>query len=171
MEEGGSGRQYQPELNQASLMRMQIRAPKDFWSGIMFLAFAATAIITARGYSLGSAGKMGPGYFPIMLGCALALIGVILVARSVVVAGEAVGRLHPGPLVIIAAAVVVFGLAIQPFGLVISLMIVTVMACLARRERRPLEIAALAVAMAAFSVGIFVFALRLPLPIWPSIGS
>ena len=53
-------------------MRMQIRAPKDFWSGIMFLAFAATAVITARSYSLGSAGKMGPGYFPIMLGCALA---------------------------------------------------------------------------------------------------
>jgi Tripartite tricarboxylate transporter TctB family len=151
-------------------MRMQIRAPKDFWSGIMFLVFAATAIMTASGYSLGRAGRMGPGYFPIMLGCALALIGVILVARSVVVSGEPVGRLHPGPLIIVALAVVVFGLAIQPLGLVISLMLVTVMACLAGRERRPLEIAALTVAMAVFSVGVFVFALRLPLPLWPSIG-
>jgi Tripartite tricarboxylate transporter TctB family len=151
-------------------MRMQIRAPKDFWSGIMFLVFAAAAIITASAYSLGRAGRMGPGYFPIMLGCALALIGVILVARSVVVSGEPVGRLHPGPLIIVALAVVVFGLTIQPLGLVISLMLVTVMACLAGRERRPLEIAALTVAMAVFSVGVFVFALRLPLPLWPSIG-
>jgi hypothetical protein len=44
------------------------------------------------------------------------------------------------------------------------------MACLAGRQRRPLEIAALCVVMAAFSVGLFVLALRLPLQIWPSIG-
>jgi len=43
---------------------MRIRAPKDFWSGVMFCGFAAVAILAARGYSLGTAGKMGPGYFP-----------------------------------------------------------------------------------------------------------
>ena len=51
---------------------MNIRAPKDFWSGVMFFAFAAIAMLAARGYSLGSAGKMGPGYFPMLLGIVLA---------------------------------------------------------------------------------------------------
>ena len=44
---------------------MRIRAPKDFWSGVMFCGFAAVGILAARGYSLGTAGKMGPGYFPL----------------------------------------------------------------------------------------------------------
>jgi putative tricarboxylic transport membrane protein len=149
---------------------MQIRAPKDFWSGIMFLAFAATALLTARGYSLGNAGRMGPGYFPTMLGYALALVGAILVGRSFAVAGEAVARIHPVPLMTIALGVVLFGVLVEPLGLVIAVMVATLMACLAGGQRRPLEIAALCVAMAAFSVGLFVLALRLPLQIWPSIG-
>ena len=69
---------------------MNIRAPKDFWSGIMFIAFAAVAMLTARGYSLGSAGRMGPGYFPMLLGGALGLLGFILVARSLVIEGETI---------------------------------------------------------------------------------
>jgi Tripartite tricarboxylate transporter TctB family len=149
---------------------MQIRAPKDFWSGIMFLAFAATALLTARGYSLGSAGKMGPGYFPAMLGYALALVGAILVVRSFALSGEAVARIHPVPLMAIALGVVLFGVLVEPLGLIIAVMVATLMACLAGGQRRPLEIAALCVAMAVFSVGLFVLALRLPLQIWPSIG-
>jgi hypothetical protein len=149
---------------------MHIRAPKDFWSGIMFLAFAATALLTARGYALGSAGRMGPGYFPAMLGWVLALVGAILVGRSFAVTGEAVARIHPVPLLAIAAGVVLFGVLIEPLGLVIALMVSTLMACLAGGQRRGLEIAALCVAMAVFSVGLFVLALRLPLPVWPSIG-
>jgi hypothetical protein len=149
---------------------MQIRAPKDFWSGIMFLAFAATSLVAARGYTLGNAGRMGPGYFPTTLGYALALVGIILLGRSFVITGEAIARLHPVPLLTIAVGVVLFGLLIEPLGLVIALTAATVMACLAGRQRRPLEIAVLCIAMAIFSVGLFVFALRLPLPIWPSIG-
>ncbi len=149
---------------------MQIRAPKDFWSGIMFLAFAATALLTARGYSLGNAGRMGPGYFPTMLGYALALVGAILVGRSFAIAGEVVARIHPVPLMTIALGVVLFGVLVEPLGLVIAVMVATLMACLAGGQRRPLEIAALCIAMAVFSVGLFVLALRLPLQIWPSIG-
>ena len=55
---------------------MTIRAPKDFWAGVMFCGFAAIGILAAKGYSLGSAGKMGPGYFPLLLGIVLAAMGV-----------------------------------------------------------------------------------------------
>jgi len=145
-----------------------IRAPKDFWSGIMFIAFAATALLAARGYSLGAAGKMGPGYFPVMLGSVLALIGLILVVRSFVIDGDAITRIQILPLAIIAAAVVLFGLLLQPIGLVLSLALVTVVSAFASRESKPLEVAALTCVLAAFAAGVFVYGLRLPLPLWPA---
>jgi putative tricarboxylic transport membrane protein len=88
---------------------MRIRAPKDFWSGVMFCGFAAVAIFTARGYTLGTAGKMGPGYFPLLLAALLAALGATLIARSVVLTGEPVSRFHVVPLAVIAAAVCLFG--------------------------------------------------------------
>src|SRR6476659_2372634 len=87
---------------------MKIRAPKDFWSGVMFCGFAAIAIAAARGYSLGSAGKMGPGYFPLLLGFVLAALGAVLIARSVVVDDEPLPRFYVLPLVVIAAAAYLF---------------------------------------------------------------
>jgi putative tricarboxylic transport membrane protein len=146
---------------------MTIRAPKDFWSGIMFLAFAAVAILTARGYSLGTAGRMGPGYFPMLLGGVLGGLGLVLVARSFVLTGEAIGRIQVLPLAIMVAGLVLFGLLIQRLGLVISLIVVVIVSALASRESRPVEFVALALVLAAFSVAVFVNLLRLPLPIWP----
>ncbi len=146
---------------------MTIRAPKDFWSGVMFVAFAAVALIAARNYSLGSAGHMGTGYFPVLLSIVLTFIGVILVGRSFIIDGERVGALGLLPLAIIAAAVCVFGLAIETLGLVVALILVTLISAAASRQSRPLQVALLAVLLAAFSAGIFAYVLRLPLPVWP----
>lgn len=148
---------------------MNIRTPKDFWSGLMFLAFAAVALFTARGYSLGTAGRMGPGYFPILLGGVLGLLGLVLVARSLVIGGEAIGRPRLVPLIVIALAVCLFALAIERLGLLIALIATTAVSALASRESRPLEMATLAFALAIVAVAVFVYALRLPLPIWPAL--
>jgi putative tricarboxylic transport membrane protein len=148
---------------------MTIRAPKDFWSGIMFLAFAAVGLLAARGYSLGTPGRMGPGYFPILLATVLGGLGLLLVVRSLVIAGDRLSRLHLLPLAIIALGVCLFGVFIERLGLVIALIVVTMVTALASRESRPMEFTALALVLAAFSVGVFVYALRLPLPIWPAL--
>ena len=150
---------------------MTIRAPKDFWSGIMFLAFAAVALWAARGYSLGNAGRMGPGYFPMLLGGVLALLGLILIVRSLVIAGaneEGVARVHFVPLVVTTISVCLFGLALERLGLVAAVIVVIGVSALASRESRLFETTALALVLAAFSVGVFVYALRLPLPVWPA---
>jgi len=149
---------------------MTIRAPKDFWSGLMFLAFAAVALLSARGYSLGSAGKMGPGYFPLLLGLVLALIGAILVARSFVIQGERVGRLSVLPLMVVVLGVCLFAFSIETLGLVVALVAVTVVSALASwKDFRLREAGLLAAALAAFAVGVFVYGLRLPLPVWPAL--
>ena len=142
---------------------MRIRAPKDFWAGVMFFGFAVVAVLAARGYSLGSAGRMGPGYFPLLLGLVLGSLGAL------VLDGEPVPRLHVVPLAIIAVAVCLFGLAIEPLGLVVSLAILVVLSAWAGPQFRVVETMALALALIVFSVGVFVYALGLTLTIWPSL--
>jgi hypothetical protein len=148
---------------------MRIRAPKDFWAGVMFLGFAVVAVLAARGYSLGSAGRMGPGYFPLLLGLVLGGLGALLIGRSLVLDGEPVPRLHVVPLAIIAVAVCLFGLAIEPLGLVVALAVLIVLSAWAGPQFRLLETMALALALIVFSVGVFVYALGLTLNIWPSL--
>jgi len=148
---------------------MRIRAPKDFWSGVMFCGFAVVAILAARGYSSGTAGKMGPGYFPLLLGGLLAALGAILIARSLVLSGEPFARFHVVPLAIVAAAVCLFGVMIEPLGLVLSLAVLTLLSAFAGAQFRLLETVGLAAALIVFSVGVFVYALGLPLNIWPSL--
>ncbi len=148
---------------------MFIRAPKDFWSGLMFLAFAAASLVTAQGYSMGRGGRMGPGYFPTLLGGVLALLGIILIVRSLAFHGEAVERIQWRPLVVLTACVILFGLTIQSLGLVIALSVTTFVAAFAGRDARWKEAVLLSAGLTLLAVLIFVVALRLPLPIWPSL--
>ncbi len=148
---------------------MRIRAPKDFWSGVMFCGFAVAGVLAARGYSLGSAGKMGPGYFPLLLGGLLGALGAILIGRSVVLDGEPLPRFHVLPLAIIAIAVCLFGALVEPFGLIVALAVLTVLSARAGPQFRLMETVALTVALIVFSVGVFVYALGLPLNVWPSL--
>jgi hypothetical protein len=148
---------------------MHIRAPKDFWSGVMFLAFAATTMLAAQRYSMGSAGHMGSGYFPMALGVLLGALGALLIGRSFVIDGEPVPQLHLAPVLIMTVAVIVFGIAIESLGLVVSIVILVVISAWAGPQFRTLETLALAAVLLAFSVGIFVYALRLPLTLWPDL--
>jgi len=148
---------------------MRIRAPKDFWSGVMFCGFAVVGILAARGYSLGTAGKMGPGYFPLLLGGVLGMLGAILIGRSLILDGEPLPRMHALPLAVIAVAVCLFGVLIEPFGLIAALAVLTLVSAWAGPQFRWNEAVALAAALTAFSIGVFVYALGLPLPIWPSL--
>ena len=147
---------------------MRISAPKDFWSGVMFCGFAAVAILSAQGLSLGTAGKMGPGYFPLLLGGVLGALGLILIGRSVVIDGGPLPPFELRPLLTLALAVCLFGALIEPVGLVLALAVLTPLSAWAGPQFRWPEVALLALALIGFSVGVFVYALGLPLPIWPS---
>ena len=147
---------------------MSVHTSKDFWAGVMFLGFAGIAVITAGGYSVGTAGRMGPGYFPLALGMLLGVLGFITIGRAIVDGSDRVAPLQWRPLLVLPAAVCLFGLLIQWCGLAITVVIVVVASACAARESRPLEVAALATTLAVFCTGIFVYALRLPLPLWPA---
>lgn len=148
---------------------MKIRAQKDFWSGVMFLAFAVVAIAAASGYSLGRAGRMGPGYFPLALGIALAILGAIVTGRSLIREGEPIERISLGPIALMTAAVLLFAVSIVPLGLIVSIALSTFVLGFSGRDARWIEIAALAVFLIGLIVVIFVYLLRLPIPVWPAL--
>ncbi|MBF0329002.1 MAG: hypothetical protein HQL10_07580, partial [Nitrospirae bacterium] len=75
------------------LIEMALRNPKDFWSGLIYIAFGVTALIIAGDYKIGTALKMGPAYFPVVVSSLLLLVGIISVVRSFVKDGSPVGRL------------------------------------------------------------------------------
>lgn len=147
---------------------MKIRAEKDFWSGVLFIAFAIVAVSAARGYPVGTVGRMGPGYFPLALGGLLALLGVITVCKSFVTDGERMEPLNLRPVLAIVTSVVLFGLAIERLGVIAAIVIVVGILAAAFRGLNWFEFTVLAAVLIGFSVVVFAYALQLPLPVWPA---
>jgi putative tricarboxylic transport membrane protein len=145
---------------------LRVRDQKDFWSGVLFIAFGCSGAWIGRNYALGTLAKMGPGFFPMLMSIALVGIGGFLLARSLVVAGEPVERSAIWPQLLILAAIVAFGLLIERVGLAVAVIAVAVVSGVAAQGLRWFELAALALAMSAFSVVLFVHLLGQPIPVW-----
>ncbi len=146
---------------------MKITAPKNFWAGLMFIAFGIGFALIARNYQMGTSVRMGPAYFPTVLGAILAVLGLVIFLQSFVVVGEKVPRFYFRPLILIVAAVVVFGVLLKPLGLVLSLAILVGVGAFGGFEFKAKEVVILYVVLAIFSVMVFVKGLGLPIPIWP----
>jgi hypothetical protein len=144
-----------------------IRHPKDFWAGVFFIALGGGACLIAIGYTMGSAARMGPGYFPRTLGLMLALLGASLVLRSFRSQGEKIAFPTFRPLVIVLAAVALFSVTVGSLGLVISTILLVLLASIASHEYRRVESVIAAIALAAFVVVAFRYGLSLQLPTWP----
>lgn len=145
----------------------RIRHPKDFWAGVLFIALGGAAALIALGYAMGSAGRMGPGYFPRWLGLLLVFLGLILVIRSFRLQGEKISFPTFTPLWIVLAAVSVFGAAVNYLGLVIATILLVLIASTASHEYRWKESVIAAIALAIFIVVAFQYGLKLQLPTWP----
>jgi hypothetical protein len=148
----------------------KIARPKDFYAGLLFVGFGFAAIVLGSSYPLGTAARMGPGYFPRLLGILLIALGAAL--SLVALRGQ--GPPLPGwkwrPISIVLLSVVAFGLVLTHAGLVLSTIGLIVVASIASREFRFRESLISAVLLAALSVGVFVIGLKLQLPIWPGSG-
>jgi putative tricarboxylic transport membrane protein len=146
---------------------MKIRAPKDFWAGLMFIAFGVGFVWVAQNYQMGTSVRMGPAYFPTMLGGILAVIGLAILIQSLITAGGPVGKFYFRPLILIVLATVLFGILLKPLGLVLSLAVLVGVGAFGGFEFRWKEVAILYVVLAVFSVLVFVKGLGLPIPVWP----
>jgi len=141
------------------------KSRKDILSGLIFIGFGLAFGVAAAGYEIGSALRMGPGFFPLMLAGALGLLGVAIVVKGVF-AAAADGPLGPVPwrgLVLILGAVAFFGATVRGLGLGPSLFVTAFLAALASRHNGPVAAALLAAGLTAACLLIFVVGLGAPL--------
>ena len=193
---------------------MKIKNGKDFWAGLMFMGFGLGFMLVALNYSMGSAVRMGPAYFPTVLGGMLAVLGAMVFFRafvskfghplkvlefrlplliaSLVVGGATyfadsqlkglpmvqfaltglalflfIGAFGPRSMFLILLAVVIFGYALKPLGLVLATVILIVVSAVGGHDFRKKEIVILTVVLVIFGVFVFVKGLGLPFNLWP----
>ena len=158
---------------------MKIKSEKDFYSGLMFLAVGIAFAWGATTYNIGEGARMGPGYFPLVLGILLAAIGAFTIFEALVVEtedGEKVGSFAWKPLGFIIGSNIVFGLllgglpkiGLPAFGLIVAIYALTFVAAMAGEEFKAKEVAILATVLAIGSYLAFIVLLKLQFPVWPS---
>jgi hypothetical protein len=149
-------------------MTVRIKGPKEFWAGLMFIGFGLFFMIWAlTHYQMGTAVRMGPAYFPTVLGGLLAFLGVLVLIESLSMEGPPVAKFHFRPLVLISAACVIYGYAMKPLGLPLATLLLVFISAFGGHEFKWREVTVLYVVLILFSYFVFVKGLTLPFPICP----
>lgn len=149
---------------------MKIKSQRDFWSGLLFLLVGLAFAWGATEYNFGSSARPGPGYFPFGLGVLLALLGAMVLFKAVTIEspdGDPIGAIAWRPLLVIVGAIVMFGLALPRLGLVATLPLLIFVTSLASDEFHWRDALISAVVLTSGSWVIFVWGLKLTIPVWP----
>ena len=147
---------------------MKIRSAKDFWAGLMFLVSGLFfAVWAAANYQMGTAVRMGPAYFPTVLGGLLAVLGFIVLVGSLAMEGAPVARFHFRPLVLVTVATIAYGYLMKPLGLVGATAALVYISAFGGHEFKWKEVTILYVILMLFSWLVFGKGLAPPFPMWP----
>ena len=149
---------------------MKIKSQRDFFSGLMFIAVGVVFAIGATNYSMGSSAKPGAGYFPLILSVLMAILGAIVLFKSLTIeteGGDPIGAIAWRPLIVIVAAIAVFGATINSLGLILAVPLLILISSLAGDEFKWLGVVINSVVLTLFSWLIFVYGLKLTIPLWP----
>ena len=158
---------------------MNIKSQKDFFSGLMFMCVGVAFAWGASSYTIGNGARMGPGYFPLVLGILLAVLGGAITFKALVVEtfdGDHIGAIAWKPLFFIILSNLIFGAAIgglpsiglPPLGLVVGIFLLTFVAANAGDEFKLKEVTILATLLAILSYAAFILLLNLQFPVWPA---
>ena len=146
-----------------------LKNPKDFWSGVMFavIGFAFAIIVKVYEYPMGTASRMGAGYFPFVLGNVMGVLGLAVILQSLLTAGGPIGKFAWRPLFWVLLAFVIFGLTAKFLGLVIAILLLVIISSYGGHEHKWKEAIISSIILAVSSIAVFVYGLKLPFPIWP----
>ena len=158
---------------------MGIKSQTDFFSGVMFTAVGAAFAIGATTYNVGNGARMGPGYFPLMLGVLLGILGAIIIFQSMVVEtsdGSPIGKWAWKPLIFVIGANLAFGvllgglpsIGLPAMGLIIAIYALTIISSLAGDHFKLRDVLVLATILAVGSYIAFIWALKLQIQVWPT---
>ena len=158
---------------------MRIKSQKDFFSGLMFTAVGAAFAVGATSYTVGTGARMGPGYFPLLLGILLAVLGAAVMFKAMVVEtpdGQKIGKFAWKPLFFIIASNLLFGIllgglpsvGLPAMGLIAGIFGLTFVASLAGDRFKFMEVLILSVILSVGSYLAFIVLLKLQFPVWPT---
>jgi hypothetical protein len=145
----------------------RVRNPRDLLAGLLFAAFGVAALLISQSYVIGTASRMGPGYFPRMLGILLVVLGAALALRGFWPSSEAQPRWHWRPLLVVLAGVASFTIAAPRLGLVAASLLLVLISSAASEDFRWKEALISGAIQGGAAVAVFVYGLRIPLPVWP----
>jgi hypothetical protein len=146
---------------------VRVRNLRDLLAGLLFAAFGVAALVISRAYEVGAASRMGPGYFPRMLGLLLVVLGAVLALRGFWPSSEAQPRWRWRPLLVVLAGVGSFTIAAPRLGLVAASLLLVFISSAASEEFRWKEALISGAIQGGAAVAVFVYGLRIPLPVWP----
>ena len=144
-------------------MNLEFLERKDFWSGLMLIAIGGGAVVIARNYQFGSSLRMGPGYFPTILGASLVMFGIYFIIQGLRSGAEKLeGSWSLRALIILPLSLVLFGLLIDRAGFIPAMLALIIGSSTASSQFKLVEVLAFAVFMTAMCVIVFIWALGLP---------
>lgn len=147
-------------------MKLKIKSPEDFWAGMMFIGFGILAVIISRDYPYGSTMRMGPGYFPTVLGYMIVVAGAIIAATGFRVEGPAIEPFAWKPMIFLSVAFSIFGWGMDHLGFVLSMTGLIVLCAAAGREFKWIEVIIMTILLIFGSWALFIWGLNLPYPLF-----
>jgi hypothetical protein len=145
--------------------KVELRNNKQFLSGLMFLGLGAVSIYIAQDYPMGTALRMGPGYFPIVLGAVIGLFGIYELVKGLLKPEPIVGNWSLRALIVLPLSAIVFGVLMEHGGFIPAMIALIFVSAAAGDEFKLWEVAALAIGLTVASVGLFIYGLGLPYPL------
>jgi hypothetical protein len=146
-------------------VKLELRNNKDFWAGLVFAGTGAAAMLIARHYPFGTTLRMGPGYFPRVLGGILVLFGLYVMARGLRINGKIQGNWSVRALIVLPLSMVLFGIMMEYFGFLPALVTLVFGSAAASREFKFIEVLLLTLMLTLLSVALFIWGLGLPYPL------
>jgi uncharacterized membrane protein len=146
-------------------MSLEFRNSKDIWAGLMLIGIGGAAMLIARNYPFGTALRMGPGYFPIILGALLIVFGLAILAYGLRSRERIAGSWSLRALIILPLSLVLFGVLMEHAGFIPAMMVLIFGSATASTEFKFVEILLFSIGLTVLSVIVFVWALGLPYPL------
>jgi uncharacterized membrane protein len=146
-------------------MKLELRNNKDFWAGMMFFGTGVGAMIVARHYPFGTTLRMGPGYFPMVLGGILIVFGAFIMLRGLRKSENMHGPWPLRALIMLPLSIVAFGILMKLVGFIPALAALVFLSAASGREFKLKEVLFLSLFLSVLSVGMFIWGLGLPYPL------
>lgn len=147
---------------------MKIMNQEDFWAGLMFVGFGIVAIVLSLDYPMGTASRMGPGYFPTYLGAIMLGLGAIVAIMAVKTKteGEKIAPFAWKPMIMLSLGFLVFGWGVDHIGFIPALFALCVITAAAGQTFNIVEVLIMTAVLIAGAVGIFIYGIELPFPLF-----